>query len=357
MLVFWGHSVHYALSDCTGLFWRPITMTGSLGVDIFFVISGYLITTLLVREWNSSARIDLAKFYVRRAFRIIPACYFYVAVAFALMAARLIPRTFSVSLLSPIFLRNYAVALGLGNIDDWFTGHYWTLAVEEQFYLFWPACVAVLGPRRATWLATGLIVASPVMRVLTYFALPDLRPAIGVMGHTRIDTIMVGSLAALLADSSTLRAAVRRATDARLHLVAIFWVSVIAPPLAGRFLGVYLFLVGYTMEAACITLVMLWLIERPDSFAGKVLNHRAVVHIGVVSYSFYLWQQLFTPLGLPWSIAPTMLMAEASYRLIERPFLRLRDRVLLGWHGPARPLRETTGLPHLEEYRDGIISA
>ena len=211
MLVLWSHSLAHPSDDWTDWLRLISERSGNLGVDIFFVISGYLITTLLVREWHAAARIDLARFYVRRAFRIIPACYFYIAVVLALMAANLLPRTFSVSLLSPIFLRNYAFALGVGDIDDWFTGHYWTLAVEEQFYLFWPASLAFLGPRRATWLASALIVTSPLIRVVTYIALPGLRPAIGVMTHTRIDTIMFGCLAALVVDSGTLRVFVQRA--------------------------------------------------------------------------------------------------------------------------------------------------
>jgi peptidoglycan/LPS O-acetylase OafA/YrhL len=107
----------------------------------------------------------------------------------------------------------------------------------------------------------------------------------------------------------------------------------------------------------CITLVMLWLIERPHSFAGKVLNHRAVVHIGILSYSFYIWQQLFSPLGLPWSVVPTMLMAEVSYRFIEQPFLRLRDRISQAGESGSRPPLVTSALPGLQEYPDGIMRA
>ena len=133
--------------------------------------------------------------------------------------------------------------------------------------------------------------------------------------------------------------------------------SVISPLLARRFQGVYLFPVGYTIDGMCITLVMLRLIGRPESFAGKVLNHRTVVHIGVVSYSFYLWQQLFSPLGLQWSLAPTILMAEASYRFIEQPFLRFRDRLLGESRSRSRPPLLKSGLPRFDEYRDGMIRA
>jgi peptidoglycan/LPS O-acetylase OafA/YrhL len=182
-----------------------------------------------------------------------------------------------------------------------------------------------------------------------------------MMTHTRIDTIMFGFLAALLADSASLWAAVRRAVDLGAQWVAIFWISVVSPLLAARFQGVYLFPLGYALDAACITLVMLWLIDQPGSFVGRLLNRRAVVHLGGVSYSFYLWQQLFTPLGPLWAIGPTVLMAEASFRFIERPFLRLRERYFRDDRSRSRPLVVKTGLPtglpYREEYRDGIISA
>jgi peptidoglycan/LPS O-acetylase OafA/YrhL len=322
---------------------RVIVRNGPLGVSVFFVISGYLITMLLVREWGATGKIDLQKFYVRRAFRIIPACYAYLGVVLLLMCAGLIFKTFPEWFLCLIFLRNYAVALGLGSGQDSFTAHCWSLAVEEQFYLFSPACLAVFGPRRCVWLAAGLIIASPVSRVLTYLALPGDRMPLVWMTHTRMDTIMFGCLAALLCGSGALRAGVRRAADARLPWFAIFFVIVISPLLTMRFRGVYLFLFRFSLEGACITLVMLWLIDRPASFAGRLMNKRAVVHLGVISYSFYLWQQLFCGLGLPWSIAPTLLMAEGSYRFIEQPFLRARERFLSRGGGRWRPLLMTSG--------------
>lgn len=343
-LVVLSHSVDKSARDWTEPLLK-IVGNGDLGVSLFFVISGYLITMLLVREWGATGKIDLRRFYVRRAFRIIPACYAYLGVVLLLMCAGLIlTTTFSEWFLALTFLRNYAMALGVRTREDWFAGHFWSLAVEEQFYLFWPAGLAVLGPRRGIWLAVGLILASPISRVLTYFAMPGLRTSVVAMTHTRMDTIMFGCLAALLSGSELLRAAVRRAVDVRLPWVAIFFVMVISPILRMRFQGVYLFLFGYGLEGACITLVMLWLIDRPASIAGRLMNNRAVVHVGVLSYSFYLWQQLFCGLGLPWSIAPTLLMAEGSYRFIEQPFLRVRERVLSRGGHRLSPLLVTCGL-------------
>jgi peptidoglycan/LPS O-acetylase OafA/YrhL len=95
--------------------------------------------------------------------------------------------------------------------------------------------------------------------------------------------------------------------------------------------------VGYSLEAFAIILTILWLIERPGTPIGRLLNTRLVMHFGVISYSLYLWQQVFT-FGRPWWAVPaTVLVAEASYWLVERPFFQLRDR-LVKWRHPIPPL-------------------
>lgn len=327
-LVLLSHSYDQLHETPSTPVWRVVG-NGPLGVSIFFVISGYLITTLLVRELDGRGRIDLRDFYVKRAFRILPACYTYLGVVLALMLTGVISEPFVNWMYSFLFLRNYATSLGLEG-GGWYTAHYWSLAVEEQFYIFWPVCLALLGRTRGRWLAIGLIAVSPVSRVLTYFALTGLRGDLGAMTHTRLDTLMFGCLAALLAESGAFRDAVRKAIDARLPWIALLFVALVSPVLTMRFQGVYLLTLGYSIEGACITLIMLWLIDRPASFAGKVMNQRAVAHLGVISYSFYLWQQMFCGLHLPWSVGPTLIMAEGSYWLIERPCLRMRARFLRG---------------------------
>jgi len=312
---------------------------GQLGVSVFFVISGYLITTLLLRELDAAGSIGLKNFYLRRAFRILPACFAYLGTVLLLARAGILEVPFREWLSSAAFLRDYVAALGIESGRDAFTSHCWSLAVEEQFYIFWPACLAALGRRRGAWLAAGLIAASPASRVATYLAFPGLRASLGVMAHTRLDTIMFGCLAALLADSEGFRAVVRRATGTSLPWLAVLFAVVISPTLARWFGGSYVLLIGYGLEGASLTLVMLWLIGRPHSVAGQFLNNRAVAHLGVISYSFYLWQQLFCGLHFPWSVAPTLLMAEGSYWLIERPALGLRGRLLRGVRpGPQPPL-------------------
>ncbi|MBV8557260.1 MAG: acyltransferase [Planctomycetaceae bacterium] len=302
-----------------------VTMNGPLGVSIFFVISGFLITTLLLKEADETGGISLRDFYVRRACRILPACYAFLGTLLVLKGLGMVPISLKGWLSAVVFVRNYLVPV---EGQDFHNAHCWSLSLEEQFYLLWPLGLILLGRRRAIWLAAGLIAAAPLSRVITYFVLPNKRPDIIYMTHTRVDTLMFGCLAALLSDSDAFRGALRRAFAFRLPLLAVFWVMVVSPLLWEAFYGRYLFTVRYTLEGLGIVLVLLWVVERPKSLVGRLLNSRPLVHLGILSYSIYLWQQLFIFKSFKFTLLPLLLVAECSYFLIERPFLRLRKRFL-----------------------------
>jgi peptidoglycan/LPS O-acetylase OafA/YrhL len=303
-----------------------VVSNGALGVSIFFVISGFLITTLLLKEEEETGGISLRDFYVRRSFRILPAFLAYLGVLLVLKATGAVSLSAEGWFSALIFLRNYLVPVeGV----DWVTAHCWSLSVEEQFYLVWPVCLILLGRRRATWLAAGLIVAGPFSRMITFLALPGKQVDIGYMTHTRVDTVMFGRLAALLARSAEFRGAIRRVFALRLPMVAAaFAVLAVLQLLVIVFPARYLFPISHTVKGVGIVLMLLWVIERPETPVGRLLNSRVLVHIGVLSYSIYLWQQWILSYHSPWSLPATLVAAECSYFLIERPFLRLRQRFL-----------------------------
>lgn len=114
--------------------WLALLGRPELGVDVFFVLSGYLITRLLLDEERRSGGISLREFYLRRAFRILPALHFYVLVMAILCGAHLVGISAGSFIDALVFTRNYGVFGGGG----WWFGHFWSLAVEEQFYLAWP---------------------------------------------------------------------------------------------------------------------------------------------------------------------------------------------------------------------------
>lgn len=314
-------------------FANPYLGNATLGVRTFFVISGFLITYLLRREWDRTGKIWITGFYARRVLRIFPAMYTYLLVLVGLRFAGRIATTCGDLTCAALFLTDYAHFFSLPTNDDyWFVGHFWTLSLEEQFYLLWPATIVACGLARADKVALAIVVLSPLVRVVSYLAFPGLRPQIPIMLHTAADPIMIGCLAAIWSGRPRFESALARLSSWYWPCGAIVFVGFIAPWLAERFRGTYDQTIGVTLSCLAVTFVMLWVIRRPSSRATKLLSIPLLTHIGVLSYSLYLWQQLFLAPGERWSkvfpleLCACFIAAEASYRLIEQPILRLRRR-------------------------------
>ena len=302
---------------------------GGLGVSIFFVISGFLITTLLVREYQATQHLNLKNFYIRRAFRIFPAFYAYWLVVLVLELFGCIQVSHSDLFSSAVYIWNYVPR----NVDTWFLGHTWSLSVEEQFYLLWPLILAFVTPKRATSVAIALIVAEPFLRISSYFLLPSSRPLIGMMVHTRADSLMIGALLALVSLDEVQRGLVKRI--AALPLIPVGGLCfLLADALLTRFFGgKYLLPIGYTVQNVAIAILVTYVVYLDTTPLARFLNQAAIVHLGVISYSLYIWQQLFlttkntTITGrFPLNIVCALLVAELSYFFLEKPFLRWRRR-------------------------------
>src|SRR5579859_504168 len=136
---------------------------GYAGVLLFFAISGFLITFRLRAEMVQTGGISFRGFYLRRAFRILPPALFYLATIAVLGLAGVIPFSAGDILKSLFFVRNYA-ALNFSNAGSWFSLHFWSLSVEEHFYLLWPGVLLLIGLKRARWVAPGLALATMAWR-------------------------------------------------------------------------------------------------------------------------------------------------------------------------------------------------
>ena len=342
VLVLVGHAtgtVPLALkAGIAGLGWQ-IFGNSHLGVLTFFVISGYLITRLLRREYEKNVGISLKNFYKRRILRIFPAFYSYIAVVSVLVLLGAVQIS-GVRLISAmVFSVNYFHLLPLsdptGN-DYWFIGHFWTLSLEEQFYICWPALLVSLGFAKARRFALLMVVISPFLRIITYFLVPSTRPQIGMMLHTYSDPILLGSLVALMEGEERFEKLLSNIVKPLYCLFATILVLLISPLIAHRYAGAYLITAGITVDAICVALVMIYVTRSPDSLAGKFLNHPVVSFVGVLSYSLYMWQQLFlTSLNTTWTgrfpfnLVVVFGVATLSYFCIEKPFLNWKDRG--GW--------------------------
>ncbi len=302
---------------------------GSLGVQTFFVISGFLITLILLKELNATGTISLGRFYFRRALRIFPAFYVYLAAGFALTFAGVFAGKLSAFLIAGTYTTNY---LGL---DSPLLEHTWSLSLEEQFYLLWPAALLLLGTRKGIKLATWLILLSPLSRLVTYYLAPHHRALVGAMLHSGLDSIMFGCLLALLWHNPRFNEFVQPLIRGRVAALSGLFVFVLSPILQAHFRGSYTLVVGLTLNAICMSQILLYVVRVPDSALGWVLNTRVLRHLGVISYSLYLWQEMFAGANsarfFPWSLPAILACAELSYWLVERPSLRLRERLEYRW--------------------------
>ena len=325
-------------------FWL-VAGNASLGVSIFFVISGFLITSLLLREHERYAVISLRNFYLRRFFRIFPDAY--VGCIALLGGFGLISLTRADLVSAATFTWEYS-----RSATSWALEHLWSLSVEEQFYILWPSTLAILLRRSdkltAAKVAGALIILGPISRVVTHFnGGPFYASHSYYLLHTRLDTLMFGCLCALLEGTETLEN-LYRAVAKVIWIFPIF-VLVLYPLLRYQFGDKYLFVAGYTLEGFGIATTMLWLVRNSSSLAGRILNTPVLVYMGVLSYSLYLWQQLFLNPGntsitgrFPIGILCVVAVAMLSYHFVERPFLQYRTRFE---RLPVKPAIEDQLLP------------
>jgi peptidoglycan/LPS O-acetylase OafA/YrhL len=215
-----------------------------------------------------------------------------------------------------VFLRDYIVN------GDWWTDHTWSLSVEEQFYLLWPACLALAGAAKSKKVAVALIVASPAIRVACHLLMPDLGvERESVMFHMRMDGVLTGCVLAMFYEHLQFKW--------RWTLPAAIFLFVVSPYLDVRFHGYYKLPLGLGLDNLAIAYLVLYVVRNPNSVIGRVLNHQVIAHIGVISYSLYLWQELFLgKLAFPWGVIGAFLAAELSWRIVEKPALKMRDQVM-----------------------------
>jgi peptidoglycan/LPS O-acetylase OafA/YrhL len=301
---------------------------GNLGVRVFFVISGYLITGLLMRELAATGTISLRTFYWRRTLRIFPPAYVFLATLALLTAAGVVALTPRELLAGATYTINFV--LGEWTPRTWSIGHLWSLAVEEQFYLLWPALLILLTPRRAVWLLAGIAVLVPALRVRSLFtALPS--PVIAVSPFLwYADWLGAGALLALL--RPRLQGAqwyrTLRASDRWLVLTVVG--GIVAWTALGHWRLREITSVGTI--AAVAFLVDVAATERA-SVGVRLLSLPPLVWIGRISYSLYLWQEVFLNrydtrawTSFPLNVLLAFAAAAASYYAVERPVLTWRDR-------------------------------
>ena len=313
-----------------------------LGVRAFFVLSGFLITTLLLHEDAERGKISLKIFYLRRALRLFPAVYVFLVVVAILRLLRVVNASGSDLLYASTYMMNFHAARA------WSVGHLWSLAVEEQFYLAWPLTLLILGVRRTAIVAIAAIAAAPIIRVWAWYQWPEVRGLTDQAFPCVVDTLATGCLLAISREWLEKSPRYRALLDAKWFWAASFTcVASIACLRPWFSLGV-----SMTFANLGIVLMIHRCVLRPTTRLVAVLERPILVRVGVLSYSLYLWQQLFVNrhvhtwvTSFPLNIVLSFAAAAFSYRLVEKPFLRISRRLSVRRERPIYLLPAPISLP------------
>lgn len=327
---------------------------GNTGVDLFFVLSGFLITSILLNEWRDSGRISIPHFYLRRAFRLFPAAF--SVLLFATLAAPWVQPSAELkeaggdALAVLFYVFNWRLVdlfeTGRGVFHNHMLSHYWSLSVEEQFYLIWPALLLLLlrlrAPKAAmlAFFSAGIIVPAVARAVLwKHGASLELY----FRSDLRVDGLLWGSALAWLAHHKMLPDGqeVRRygglvGFTALLVFLYFSQFDALTNGASYRY--------GFSMIGLVSTLMIASAIIAPDSFFSACLSLKWLRYIGKISYGVYLWHIPVIILSghvatsnvtmRPWiASALTLGIAALSFRYFETPFLRLKER--FGYADPA----------------------
>ena len=325
---------------------------GSLGVDLFFVLSGFLITTLLLEERSRTGIVSLFSFYRRRGRRLLPALVFFLALFAAISiitkqpGADRLPLTVGTSL---FYVFNWLD--DFGGVATKGAGHLWSLSVEEQFYLVWPI-VLIMALRTGQ---RALFVLSLVLFVVSASLPAWSGRGQGTQLYTgtdfRVQQLMAGAILAQLRFGGVVTPSVVNRPSFRLAaMLSVMFFVVFLFGLENR--AVFLFAGGYTAAAVLGAVIVCAALYAPP----HILTNRVISYVGSRSYALYIWhhaidfwmRDLDTVPGLALSVGLSFAAAEISWRLIERPsyLARVRKEVhewITTSLGTIRRLRLATG--------------
>lgn len=322
----------------TGLLSPSVTplIHGSTAVEAFFVLSGFLITTLLMQEHVSTGHISIKNFMIRRALKIFPLYAFFLLIATALHVTGTHVTTWTSLRYAYFYLYNFIPY----NLCTGFLEHTWSLAVEEHFYLLWPALFSIMFPARMGVAIRLLAISIPISLFLHFmFVTNGFTSEYWVSRWTFISgySIAAGCLAAFLVNQ---------------HKPVSTIQSLITTPF-GFFAGVLLYanslylhtghsfidtIASEYLRTLGITLLIAWIFLHQDNLITTLLEFRPLKYIGIISYGIYIYQGLFLATGpqrSPLSEWPPdqsmgilllIVAAPLSYHLFEKPFLSLKSK-------------------------------
>ncbi len=319
----------------------PLLKGGFIGVDIFFVLSGFLITALLIREFDESGSISLKNFYMRRVLRLGPALIFLLIVfclaSYALLSKEEARKNYIDALISLGYFSNWTRAFLMHRPK--FLGHTWSLSIEWQFYILWPIILLVLlhtlkNRHHIAFIASAIALLSWLFRI--YLCMTDIPPERLYNGlDTRVDTLMIGCVLGVLLYSGLI-------TDNIIRMLQKPFVIITPVSMAGllafcalaKWRDPRMFYFGFVLVELMVAALVLDISVNSRSFLRRLLSMRWLVWVGSISYGLYLWHypvyRAIARLGFDNLILitiaslTTFAVAALSYYAIEIPVLRLK---------------------------------
>ncbi len=297
---------------------------GQHGVNLFFGLSGLLITTKLIEERQQTGGISLAGFYRRRVFRLYPAAFVFLTVVAFLWGFGYVPLKPMDFTSCVFYFRNFVDLPG-----SMATSHFWSLAIEEQFYLVVPGLFLLLGMRRFQWLLTVGIATSAFLRWFYFRVHPEASFLLGFRTERRVDGLLAGCLMAIVLSDDRARAWLKRMLRLPVWLIMLL----------GLLWSIHRNGESTTLtESLIIPLLLAGTVLRHETWVARLLEWRPLRWIGRISYSLYLWQQLFAlaaadrqPVSylqqFPLNVVAIFACAAGSYYLVERPLLKWASQV------------------------------
>ena len=327
-LVILHHCHLHSSLPVAGYLLQRLYDVGEVGVELFFAISGLLICSRLLDEEQRTGSISIRNFYLRRFFRILPAALAYLAVIGVLGALHVIPLPALDWWSSLLFCRNYAMMAAYLHhsplAEHWYTGHFWSLSIEEHFYLLLPSILVIFRKRRL-WMIGGFAAGVTGWRwFLAHCLHQDYQ--FSFRTDTHLDALLIPAMIALVCFPLLRNRSARRWIPAWSFPLLLIFAAILVTTTVPFF---------YSLQAMVLPLLILSTVLHPKAWPGALLEWRPLRFVGAISFSLYLWQQLFLGVNLAGSPpalaflrqAPVNLLVLAvcalcSYYLIEKPCIR-----------------------------------
>jgi peptidoglycan/LPS O-acetylase OafA/YrhL len=347
----------------------PGVKSGGVGVDVFFALSGFLITSILANELATSGSIQFTNFYARRFLRLMPCLW--LTVSFFVLFASLIGTSTSTTLresgFAVAYVMNWMRAFNLGGTSS--LGHTWSLAIEEQFYLLWPVTLFCLCRATKSWTTRGVIIialaaAIAIYRLWNVNSYSAARIYFGLDTHS--DALMLGAALACFNCAGSIKLYGQSSFILGRFISPAAALILILIAIKYHWVNIQMAYFGFVLSGACAFLILLDLIINPASVLRVPLSIAPIRYVGKISYGLYLlhfpiyeiaarigfvsgWFRL---LAIGGSI--TFLVATVSYYLVERPFLKLKEHFVSPLQLVVpRPVQKTFGVS--QEYNCGKV--